>query len=261
MARWSTISEQGNHRHYDFVADAAPLWVTLSMHPINHTPYGPLWANVTSSTKPEAHHVLHCHQRRPKPRPQVTCTENLVGLDMSFFRYASGQTNRETDILVTVFASLLGVKLVGWSLASLFSTNTAISETRVWSNNHTPVYQPFVQDSLGKPAPESLNQSGFWWSKRWWEGSGISWTICKSFVPCFRQITTPAPEAECSSWHPTNSVKPLKSEVIISSFKIHWIRTIQQINWFFSLRLFVDTVVGKQDGHLILLQRYSISSS
>jgi len=24
-------------------------------------------------------------------------------------------------------------------------------------------------------------------------GSGIRWTICKSFAPCSRQITTPAP--------------------------------------------------------------------
>ena len=31
------------------------------------------------------------------------------------------------------------------------------------------------------------------WSKRWWVGSGISWTICKSFAPRSRQITTPVP--------------------------------------------------------------------
>ena len=29
-------------------------------------------------------------------------------------------------------------------------------------------------------------------SKRWSGGSGISWTICISFAPCFRQITMPA---------------------------------------------------------------------
>ena len=34
------------------------------------------------------------------------------------------------------------------------------------------------------------NHSGFYWSKRWWGGSGISWTICKLFAPCSRQITT-----------------------------------------------------------------------
>jgi len=26
-----------------------------------------------------------------------------------------------------------------------------------------------------------------------WDGSGISWTICKQFAPRFRQITTPTP--------------------------------------------------------------------
>jgi len=35
------------------------------------------------------------------------------------------------------------------------------------------------------------NHSGFYWSERWWGGSGISWTICKSSAPCSKQITTP----------------------------------------------------------------------
>jgi len=48
-------------------------------------------------------------------------------------------------------------------------------------------------DTLGKPAPERLNQSGFEWSKRRWGDSGISLTMCKSFAPRSRQITTPAP--------------------------------------------------------------------
>jgi len=33
---------------------------------------------MTSSTKPEAHSILHCRQRRTKPLPQETCSENLV---------------------------------------------------------------------------------------------------------------------------------------------------------------------------------------
>ena len=36
-----------------------------------------------------------------------------------------------------------------------------------------------------------VNHSGFYWSKRWWGGSGISWTIYKSFAPRSRQITMP----------------------------------------------------------------------
>jgi len=42
------------------------------------------------------------------------------------------------------------------------------------------------QQQKGKP---------FWiyWSKSWWGSSGISWTICKSFAPRSKQITTPVP--------------------------------------------------------------------
>jgi len=38
-------------------------------------------------------------------------------------------------------------------------------------------------------------------------GTGISWTICKSFAPHSRQITTPVPQflqARCCSCQPTN---------------------------------------------------------
>jgi len=38
-----------------------------------------------------------------------------------------------------------------------------------------------------------VNHSGFCWSKRWWGGSGISWTICKSYAPRSRQMTMPVP--------------------------------------------------------------------
>jgi len=39
----------------------------------------------------------------------------------------------------------------------------------------------------------NVNHSGFYCSKRWWGGSGISWTIYKSFAPRSRQITMPVP--------------------------------------------------------------------
>ena len=38
-----------------------------------------------------------------------------------------------------------------------------------------------------------VNHYRFYWSKRWWGGSDISWIICKSFAPRSRQITTPVP--------------------------------------------------------------------
>jgi len=56
---------------------------------------------------------------------------------------------------------------------------------------HYIILMAFFQDNLGKLAPKRLNNSGFYGSKRWWGGSGISWTMCKSFAPRSRQITTP----------------------------------------------------------------------
>jgi len=50
----------------------------------------------------------------------------------------------------------------------------------------------FLKGNLGKLVPEMQNHSGFYWSKRWWGGSGISWTVCKSFALHLRQITMPA---------------------------------------------------------------------
>ena len=38
----------------------------------------PLRENMTSSTKPEIHNVLHCPQKRTTPLPQATSTENLA---------------------------------------------------------------------------------------------------------------------------------------------------------------------------------------
>jgi len=40
--------------------------------------YGPLWENMTSSTKPEIHNIFQCRQKRIEDRPQVTHIENLV---------------------------------------------------------------------------------------------------------------------------------------------------------------------------------------
>jgi len=39
----------------------------------------------------------------------------------------------------------------------------------------------------GQAGTRKVNHSGFYWSKRWWGGSGISWTICNTFAPCSRQ--------------------------------------------------------------------------
>jgi len=42
-------------------------------------PFALLCRNVTSSTKPEVHNVLHCRQRtETEPRPQIARAENLA---------------------------------------------------------------------------------------------------------------------------------------------------------------------------------------
>jgi len=54
----------------------------------------------------------------------------------------------------------------------------------------------FFQDNLGKPAPERTVEPIWILMKQEMiggSGSGVSWTICKSFAPCSRQITMPAP--------------------------------------------------------------------
>jgi len=69
----------------------------------------------------------------------------------------------------------------------------------------------FVQDNLGKLAHRKVNHPGFYWSKRWWGGSGISWTmqiICTT-LQTDNHASTPSLNflrAGCSSWCPTNSV-------------------------------------------------------
>ena len=50
-------------------------------------------------------------------------------------------------------------------------------------------------------------------------GSGISWTICKSFSPCSRQITMPTPHQSIFTGFmlfliQTNSVKILKAKTL-----------------------------------------------
>ena len=61
-------------------------------------PIRSIMCNMTSSTKPEVHNVLHCRQRRSEPRPQVTCTEKFGEVCMCGFwdTRADRQTDKET---------------------------------------------------------------------------------------------------------------------------------------------------------------------
>ena len=49
----------------------------------------PITLNMTSSTKPEVHNVLHCLHFRIEPQPQVICTENFVKCGRVVFSVSS----------------------------------------------------------------------------------------------------------------------------------------------------------------------------
>jgi len=56
-----------------------------------------LWANMTSSIKPEIHNVSLRRQRRTEPRPQVTCIKSWWRSDVQFRRQDRGQTHTHAD--------------------------------------------------------------------------------------------------------------------------------------------------------------------
>jgi len=56
-----------------------------------------LCENMTSSTKPEIHTVLHCGKKIIDPRPPVICTENFVKSGHVVYEIRE-RTDRQTDI-------------------------------------------------------------------------------------------------------------------------------------------------------------------
>ena len=91
----------------------------------------------------------------------------------------------------------INVKLVSWSLTSLFSTNMAISETKNKCKNRPTDRQTdtHLMASLPRTSWVSWHQKDISHSsKRWWVAVASAGTyICKLFAPCCRQITKPAP--------------------------------------------------------------------
>jgi len=84
-----------------------------------HTPFGPLCENITLSTKLEllTDNTLHCFQKRPEPRPRLTCrpTDRVsCSLNTRFLRYA--QTDRYTDTPITVLCTHTGDEVSNFSL-------------------------------------------------------------------------------------------------------------------------------------------------
>jgi len=64
---------------------------------------------MTSSVKPEVHNVLQRCQRKTEPRPQTTCIKILVKFGCVVLELCE-QTNRQTDILITILCKSTGVK-------------------------------------------------------------------------------------------------------------------------------------------------------
>jgi len=51
---------------------------------------------MTLSTKPGVHNISHCRQGSTEPRPQLTCTENLLTFAHVVFEICK-RTDKQTD--------------------------------------------------------------------------------------------------------------------------------------------------------------------
>jgi len=65
--------------------------------------------DMTSSTKPEVHNVTQHRRRRTEPRPQATCTKNLVtfGRNRRILFASDASADRQTDILLAIRSQYL----------------------------------------------------------------------------------------------------------------------------------------------------------
>jgi len=68
----------------------------------------PRCENRTSSTKPEVHNVSQCHQTGTEPQPCETYTQNFVKLRDKLEIQVSRQTDKQTDMLITILCTAPG---------------------------------------------------------------------------------------------------------------------------------------------------------
>ena len=82
---------------------------------------------------------------------------------------------------------------------------------------HTDTFSGLFSRTSWVSRHQKVNHSSFYWSKRWWGGSGISWAIMQIICTTLQtdnHASTPSLNflrAGCSSWRPTNSVKALRA--------------------------------------------------
>ena len=116
-------------------------------------------------------------------------------------------TGFPVDRFITCSVRLLS-PVCRWVQENCAPSQYALSTTPYYKLlvTQTPISHPIFQDNLGKPAPERLYQSAFFY-------------LILSYL-----ITTPAPrhsmflQAGCSSRHPTNSAKAKPAPIITKAY-------------------------------------------
>ena len=100
-----------------------------------------LWANMTSSIKPEVHNISLCRLRRTEPQPQATCTKNLVKIGRvvpKIWSRTNTHTHTQTDTLITILhspsrgISQLSSRVSSTQLTSSASCLTAAALSSWW---------------------------------------------------------------------------------------------------------------------------------
>ena len=118
MSRYKTKGKKMQSETADFTLGAATWRTGRNIRVVFDSDlFPPLYGNMTSSTKGEIHNTSHCRQRTTEPRPQVTCTENLVKFVPVFLDISADnkiqqfkQTDKHTDTLITILRTVPGVK-------------------------------------------------------------------------------------------------------------------------------------------------------
>ena len=80
-----------------------------------------------------------------------------------------------------------------WILNQIHLRNLPQMKTHTHTNTHRESFNGLLSRTTW--VGRYQKDKPFWilLKQRWWGGSGISQTVCKSFAPCSRQITMPAP--------------------------------------------------------------------
>ena len=99
--------------------------------------FGAYMKNMTSSTKPKVHKVLHRHQQMTEPRPQLTRAENLAKIGRVVFwdtvrKRTDRQTNKLTNTLITMLCSRTGAKEQLHSRTTCSSFHYTLHSWQTW---------------------------------------------------------------------------------------------------------------------------------